>query len=455
MWVWHEAPRTSLVELWPISVVMNVCPRCASGFQESLPCTACWDGSADAHDVADRVAATTSPERSVAQRALRLLGNIDDRRAAPALRRALGHPASAVNVAVVRSLGWSGESNDVDLLARALTDGDQRVRTAARASLANIGGRPAIDALFANLTSLAPLERGDAQATLAWLGDRRDIESTRRLAVEYLRNAYQLAGAGGLLTHHGGGAMLALVRIGDGRDREMLVEVVTGMYEAVEIEDSKQPYRTLALGWARHSALTLCIELERGGHLREAALLAERTAAILARKLPDETERSRSRRAVGYEPVAARTVPRLAMVGLLEDPSGPDRRSKFGGQPDWIETPAWPLDPDGNPMVFFGQFPTLDRSRMLYVFYADRDENSEPLGPANAVVVQPGGPPADAGAGIRARSPVVPTDRTNGPVHPSDDRTPVRAIHRSAARCRSTSLAMARSRRGLVPGNAP
>ena len=296
--------------------------------------------------------------------------------------------------------------------------------------MANIGGRPAIDALFANLTSLAPLERGDAQATLAWLGDRRDIESTRRLAVEYLRNAYQLAGAGGLLTHHGGGAMLALVRIGDGRDREMLVEVVTGMYEAVEIEDFKQPYRTLALGWARHSALTLCIELERGGHLREAALLAERTAAILARKLPDETERSRSRRAVGYRARGGAYRARWRWSGCSRTPT--DRRlAKFGGQPDLMETPAWPLDPDGNPMVFFGQFPTLDRSRMLYVFYADRDEELGAARPGERRSGPARRPPRRRRCG-NPRSVPSCSYRSDEQQYPVNDRTPVRAIHRSA-----------------------
>ncbi len=113
------------------------------------------------------------------------------------------------------------------------------------------------------------------------------------------------------------------------------------------------------------------------------------------------------------------------MAGLLEEPSNTDRRSaKFGGHPDWIERPAWPLGPDGSPMVFLAQFPTLDRSRMLYVFYADQDRNWEPLGPANAVVAQPGAAPQtptrESTAGPQLFLPIERADRYTQPTtaHP-------------------------------------
>lgn len=87
--------------------------------------------------------------------------------------------------------------------------------------------------------------------------------------------------------------------------------------------------------------------------------------------------------------------------------------TKFGGRPVWLEEPAWPLTPaTGEPMEFVAQVrlePNLFGNRvetMAYLFVADAvwAETWEPYGGENAVVVQPGGPPA------------VPTAaRTDGP----------------------------------------
>ncbi len=77
--------------------------------------------------------------------------------------------------------------------------------------------------------------------------------------------------------------------------------------------------------------------------------------------------------------------------------------TKFGGQPAWIETPAWPLSRQtGRPMRFIAQvalepdlFGTVP-ARMAYLFMTDDDEGEwvdgtyEPDGGENAVVLQPG-----------------------------------------------------------------
>lgn len=374
---------------------MEVCPRCGSLFHGPCCCSGCWDGRADEHDVAELVSLDAPAGAVPANDALRLLGNIDDRRAAPALRPLVDRSLAAVRLAAVRSLGWSGDSGDVAWLTKALADEELRVRAAARASLANIGGRMAIDALFANVGSLEPLERGDAQPTLAWLGDARDIDAMRELAVDYVRHAYGLAAQGRFLTHHGGGAMMALIAVGDGRDRQMLIDVVLDMHSGVEIENPEQPYLTRPLGHANHSALMLRVALERAGHTSDAERLSDGVAAILAARLPEGVGHASRARPVSGEPLSPRLVPRLAMRELLERPAEGARPplAKFGGQPDWTDTPTWPIGPDGHPIVFLAQLPTVDRSRTLYVFFADHDGNWETLGNANAVVVQPGAPP--------------------------------------------------------------
>jgi HEAT repeats len=90
-----------------------------------------------------------------------------------------------------------------------------------------------------------------------------------------------------------------------------------------------------------------------------------------------------------------RTLPRLTLSGLsTERPAGHRwPPPKFGGQPDWIGLPAWPVTEDLRPLVFYGQLPVGgDTPRMAYLFFSlDADVASwEPLGEGNALLVQPG-----------------------------------------------------------------
>ncbi len=79
--------------------------------------------------------------------------------------------------------------------------------------------------------------------------------------------------------------------------------------------------------------------------------------------------------------------------------------TKFGGQPAWVEEPAWPLSrSSGQPMRFIGQIaldPDLfggDGERVAYLFMTDEPDNFgaatwAPDTGENAVAVQPGDPP--------------------------------------------------------------
>lgn len=85
--------------------------------------------------------------------------------------------------------------------------------------------------------------------------------------------------------------------------------------------------------------------------------------------------------------------------------NAPDSESltKFGGQPNWLTTPEWPLSRSTkNPMRFLGQieldpalFPNAT-ARVAYLFMTDEENGDyvdgtwEPDGGENAVILQPG-----------------------------------------------------------------
>ena len=74
--------------------------------------------------------------------------------------------------------------------------------------------------------------------------------------------------------------------------------------------------------------------------------------------------------------------------------------SKFGGQPNWIGEPQWPLDKEkGEKMYFVGQIKLVDelfgetKGEMAYIFFdasEDGDLTWDPESGQNAVIVQPG-----------------------------------------------------------------
>jgi hypothetical protein len=98
----------------------------------------------------------------------------------------------------------------------------------------------------------------------------------------------------------------------------------------------------------------------------------------------------------GPGPPGQRVVPKLGIAGLSTTPpaAAPMPPAKFGGQPDWIGEPQWPVADDGKPLTFHAQLPVPGhQGQMAYVFFAEAadDDSWGPLSSGNAVVVQPAG----------------------------------------------------------------
>ncbi len=105
-------------------------------------------------------------------------------------------------------------------------------------------------------------------------------------------------------------------------------------------------------------------------------------------------------------------VPSVPALAISFAPSGQTTRSclsevRFGGQPDWLEEPLWPLSTqDGQPMEFVAQFavhptdfPWLDEPKVVYLFVSNDEydpggyETWDPFAGENALIVQPGATP--------------------------------------------------------------
>jgi hypothetical protein len=315
---------------------------------------------------------------------------ITDAAAAPALRELLTHPVGLIRRAAVASLGWSGGSDDVPALARLLRDPDGQVRDRARASLAEIGGAAAADALDSALPALDEDERGEALMALAWLGDGRAVDETRRLAHEHLLDQ----------THSGyedvRGAWLsvaALIRIGSEQDRDDLIDRLA---EEIDHSAGVDPRPCRQMQHAERAMSVLLWHLRRAGYDAKADAVLERLAQGENAMNINLVRIHFGVNAVSIEPLGLRTVARRAMAALTSTPPadrGPWPPPKFGGQPDWVTAPAWPLDPGGRQMTFLAQLPLNgEPSRVAYVFFTDEANNGEALGSGNAVVVQPGLP---------------------------------------------------------------
>lgn len=77
--------------------------------------------------------------------------------------------------------------------------------------------------------------------------------------------------------------------------------------------------------------------------------------------------------------------------------------TKFGGQPDWIDSPQWPLSKElGEPMRFIGQISLQEiglqeySEKVAYIFMTEDDDEYvdgtwEYDGEENAIIIQPNG----------------------------------------------------------------
>ncbi len=93
----------------------------------------------------------------------------------------------------------------------------------------------------------------------------------------------------------------------------------------------------------------------------------------------------------------------LLVTEFKKVPSIEKTRTKFGGQPDWIEVPQWPLSKEtGNPMKFIGQIDLSESiykshnlaGKMAYIFMTDEDDEFVDDtwimdGGENALILQP------------------------------------------------------------------
>jgi len=89
----------------------------------------------------------------------------------------------------------------------------------------------------------------------------------------------------------------------------------------------------------------------------------------------------------------------LKFVEFNDDKS---RKTKFGGQPNWLEKPEWPISPElEEPMRFIAQISLGDvfpehEGKMAYIFMTEDDDEYidgtwEPDGGENSVIIQPKG----------------------------------------------------------------
>ncbi|MGW0608305.1 hypothetical protein [Streptomyces sp. NPDC002640] len=92
-------------------------------------------------------------------------------------------------------------------------------------------------------------------------------------------------------------------------------------------------------------------------------------------------------------PYDAAFLPRLEMI--FREPEGPVAQpvTKFGGQPVWLEEPAWPVEPrTGEPLTFVAQFRVPGEEVRLAYLFLDAEEGGFEANSGDAVVlVQPGG----------------------------------------------------------------
>jgi HEAT repeats len=334
---------------------MPRCSRCGAALsaEPELPCVQCWEARGDGRLV--RLLVTAAEEGS--GRAPQLLARIGDPGAAPALREAMSHDEPHIRAAAIGSLGWSGDLGDVAAVATATRDSEQEVRMADED------------------------ERVHAIETLAWLGDDRAIEPLHELVVEDLGETFP---------HYRRGVWQALARIGSVEDVRRMVDAVAGVVAAGADVPGTPDF------WSAQRAagqLWLALHHERPELVQAAGARLYEAAP----GLPADARwqgGSGGAQLVDLDPLGERVVPRatLAELGATPWPASPSPPPKFGGQPDWLDQPAWPLGADSAPLVFYGQLPVTigEQRRTAYVFIDPEGNHWEPLGQANAVVVQPG-----------------------------------------------------------------
>jgi hypothetical protein len=314
------------------------------------------------------------------------LGAIDDPAAAGALLSLIDHADCAIRAAAVRSLGWSGESSVVAHVAGALSDDERRVRVAARAALAELGTPEAADRLAVTLDAIEPEELPGLVDALAWLRDRRALPVARHILVTAVANGLSPRG----FRPFG----WATARLGGDDEIQLIRSMARASFDPRALDSLPRPHTNGVLREDDGLALLRVLAHERPELVEtlRADMVDGYGLDVVGRWEYDRLDPSPPVTPATARALLPRTVPKRAMVRLLEHPPAPGSAAKFGGQPDWISAPQWPLDPTGRPLIFYGQLPIIDRpGHLVYLFFAFEGDNHTPLGPGNAAVIQPGG----------------------------------------------------------------
>jgi hypothetical protein len=312
-----------------------------------------------------------------------LLANIADPGAAAALRGLLDSAETRVREAAISSLGYSGGPEDVHTIAAALDDGEPSVRREARGSLAELGGQAAADILAASLPGVRGSERDEVVQALAWLRDERALDA----AIEIAEDAI-FSDGGHRVWREGAwpAVRLAPSEWLDGVEARV-IELLSSIDTSVPWQEN--PNMRAALN-ARQELLSGIGNEDWNERRRREGMIDQRSLA------PEATARrehfGRMEAATPVDPLLPRMVPKFVFSEISDHaPPGAGPVAKFAGQPDWREEPAWPVQADGQLLVFYGQVPLLgDGQATAYIFIESEGSHFEPLGPSNAVVVQPG-----------------------------------------------------------------
>jgi hypothetical protein len=241
------------------------------------------------------------------------------------------------------------------------------MRIAASAVLADLGGPAAVEALSARLGFDDVLERTHAACALGWLGDRRALPALRGHLFE----------DAGMYRHRswcGRAPVLPFLRSSSERDRAEVLAMLSS-------PDN------------RHAAATFVRAMHRTHPEELAARVATRAPDLLV-YLPELVVEPSSAIKDLPQPIHARTISKLAIRMTPERPPGGESPAgKFGGQPDWLAEPQWPVTDDGRPLIFYGQLALPGPEPKVTYIFISADEHAPSyatLSAGNALVVQPG-----------------------------------------------------------------
>jgi predicted DNA-binding WGR domain protein len=144
-----------------------------------------------------------------------------------------------------------------------------------------------------------------------------------------------------------------------------------------------------------------CLVIIRYGRIGDAGQSSEKTFNSDEKALAEVEKKLKEKRKSGYadailgerEKKAVNQKPtfaKLSFVGFLPEEYHQTPQTKFGGKPDWLDTPCFPLWHDDSPMMFIGQI-VLEQAifaglqgKIAYLFGA------QDMGSSSAIVLQPG-----------------------------------------------------------------